>query len=132
MLIITQGSVNNLVVTLYEKQTGTTKTFLCEFINKASSEAYYSLATNVSDTTRNEYLCITDTGLASANPLNSEVYLPSKGQYYYNIYESPNSSLNPSGLNLCENGRLLVIGDDIIIPAYSPEGESKTVFYNPK
>jgi|SRR5579863_5783932 len=129
MIIIKQNTVNKIVTTLFEFKTGSTTTYLCEFINNSSQEAFYCVATDLSNTTRYNNFCITEVSGSSANPLQSQVNLNQEGQYTYKIYENPNSSLDPTGLNLCEVGRLLVIGADEIITAYSADTE--TVFYNP-
>jgi hypothetical protein len=118
MIILLQGNVNKISVTLTEKKQSSTTIYLFEFINQESRNKLYTVAPDLS-TSPNRYnqFCITETtGLSgTTNPLNAQVFLTLAGFYYYNVYENPNSVLSPAGLNQVETGKALVIA-----PASAP------------
>ena len=119
MIIIQQNQLNEIAVTLFEKEeVPVTDTFLFEFISNTSQESFFCVAQDLSTTERYNIFCITELS-GSTNPLSGQTSLPLKGQYTYKIYQNPLSSLSPVGLNLCEVGRLLVTGIESTPPVYS-------------
>lgn len=133
MIILVQGSVNKIAVTLTEKKQSNTTIYLFEFINQESNNKFYCIAPDLS-TSPNRYnaFCITETsGLSgTTNPNNAQVFLTLNGFYYYNIYENPNSVLVPKGLNEVETGKALVVaGSKISTPTYKSKINPGLIVY---
>lgn len=136
MVIITQNTVNQVIVTLTEKKQSATKIYLFEFVNQQSKDKVYCVSSDLS-TSPNRYnlFCINETSQASGgtNPLDSDVPLPLAGFYYYNVYENPGSVLSPVGLNQVETGKALIIANKTkTVPVYVSDTASKKVVYNPE
>lgn len=136
MVIITQNRTNKIVTTLTEKKVTTSYIYLFEFTNATSNEKFYTVATDLSGSKqRFNAFCITETSQSSGgtNPFDSEVSLALSGFYYYNVYENPNSVLNPSGLNKVETGKMLVIANKIVVnPTYQSAVNPNLVVFNPE
>lgn len=127
MLLITQNKVNKLVTTLTEFKITNTSIYLLELTNQDTKERFYCVCTDLScSKNRSNSFCVTETYQSSGgtNPLNAQVALSLPGFYYYNVYENPDSILNPSGLNKVETGKLLVIENLPISPTKSYVNET--------
>jgi hypothetical protein len=119
MLIIEQNAQNELVATLKEAQCVCSSIYLLQFVNMLTNANYFTIATDQSPSPcRYQLFCVTDTGNTTPNPAEAQVSLPLKGQYHYFIYANPDSVLDPTGLNLCEIGKLLVTGTEVPVTAY--------------
>lgn len=134
MIVLTQNTVNQVVVTLTEKKQSSTKIYLFEFVNQQAQSKVYCISSDLS-TSPNRYnlFCINETSQASGgtNPLDSDVPLPLPGFYYYNVYENPGSVLSPTGLNQVETGKALVIANKVqSTPTYVSNVNPKKVIYN--
>jgi|SRR5579863_2847068 hypothetical protein len=133
MLVIQQGTLNKLVVTLFEEdQLTDNNIYLFEFINLTTNASFYCVATDVSKSPyRHNDFCITETSPSgSTNPLAAQIRLSLPGQYLYNVYENPNSVLSPTGLNMVESGKALVEGVDQPVNSFQSTVNPGLVAYN--
>lgn len=109
MIKITRGTINDVVVTLYEKTTIAVDDvhYLFQFTKFDANESTYCIPTDTSDYINryNEFEILeTD----SPDPLAGEVSLQ-EGRYYYYVYEQESTTnLDPSGLTLVESGIVTV------------------------
>ena len=119
MLTLLQGdTTDNIVVTLKEKTTLTNPYYLmvCEHI-----------------TTKDQVIFILGSDLSSYPDRYNEFVITvsrftTTGQYLYKIYEQASSSnLDPTGLNMVENGRLQFVDSTPVgYVKYSPVTQFKT------
>jgi hypothetical protein len=136
MLVITQGNVNKLVVTLTEKKVTDSNIYLIEFVNQESKNKYYVVGQDVSvSPNRYNEFCITETTGSSGttNPFNEQIQLPLSGFYFYNVYENPNSVIISTGLNQVETGKVLVLVNPASIvktPTYKSAVNPGLIVYN--
>lgn len=111
MIRLSLGS-NVVVVTLSEKISINNPYYLFEFINNQTQIKYYCIATDLS-VYPERYNKFTIIIKSSPNALNGEINIPLGDEYTYNVYEqSNNTNLDPTGLNVVENG--LMTYDKII------------------
>lgn len=112
MILINKNSTNEVVLTLSEKTTLTNVKYLFEVIDDQSNDKYYFV---LSDTSPNKerYSLLTIIEGTTVTFVNI-------GFYKYNIYEQTSpTNLNPTGLNLVENGKLKVVDTSVAINEYS-------------
>ena len=103
-LIVTQNSLNTLIVTLKEKSVLAVPYYLLKVHNSENVTSYCTLVEESTDT--DSYNKFTVSINTSANPLNSELELKT-GEYSYPFYEqSTQSNIDPTGLRIVETGLL--------------------------
>jgi hypothetical protein len=117
MLLYTINSQSDTIVTLTESTTLTNPYYLFVFTNVSTKVQYKINVNSTSDTSGfkdrfNEFAFNTITLFASAQA----------GQFSYEIYEqSSSSNLDPSGLNLVECGKMLLLpATNLIKQGYAP------------
>jgi len=96
---------NTIALTLKEKTTLASPTYLFEFINNQSKEKLYCISTDTSAFKEryNKFSIIVKT--TTPTPLNGEVKLKIGDEYTYNVYEQESTTnLNPAGLSKVETG----------------------------
>lgn len=126
MLVINQGNQNQIFVTVSEKQIGTGSLFLFQFVDDTSNSGSSCLAYDSSSTARYNQFTLTETG--SANNYNAQVSLPLAGFYHYTIFEAVTSSLSPTGLNVVEIGKCLVVGTTSSVIAFTGSNDQFYVY----
>lgn len=134
-VIITQSKVNLLQLATVDGNVTSVSVYLLEFVNKTTSNKYYCVAVNKSNTIRYVAFCITETFSSSGgtNPYASQVALALSGQYYLNVYENPNSLLSPSTLNQVATTFALVINPaPVVTPSYQSAVNPNLQVYNPE
>jgi hypothetical protein len=103
MIVVTKGIQKDIYVTLNESVTLTNPYFLFVFTNISTKEVLKVIVNSTDD--KSNYP-------ERVNQFEIDVDLfdeLSTGQWSYNIYEQLSSSnLNPTGLNLLENGKMLL------------------------
>jgi hypothetical protein len=107
---LTKGQTNsNIALTLTEKVTLSPVYFLFEFKNDTSNTKYYVISADTStETERYNLFSITE---GVDDQLNGSVILGDSGFYTYTVYEqSSSSNLDPSGLDIVENGKMKLLG----------------------
>lgn len=110
-MYIVKNIVNEVPVTLAEKQTSTTHDWLFEFTNESTGVVKYCHAVDVSlYPSRCNLFMITDS--ATENPYNATLNFTPTGSWSFKVYEMPVASppsLTPTGyLAICEAGSLKV------------------------
>jgi hypothetical protein len=129
MIRLNLGS-NVVVLTLSEKITISSPNFLFEFINNQTQIKYYCISTDLSlyPERYNKFNIIVKT--TTPSPLVGEIQIPLGDEYTYNVYEqSNNTNLNPTGLNVVENG--LMTYDKIITSRVEQESTLTRKAYEP-
>ena len=129
MIRLNLGS-NVVVLTLSEKITISSPNFLFEFINNQTQIKYYCIASDTSlyPERYNKFNIIVKT--TTPNPLVGEIKIPLGDEYTYNVYEqSNNTNLDPSGLNVVENG--LMTYDKVITTRVELESTLTRKAYEP-
>ena len=103
MILINKGASNTVILTLSEKTTITNPYYLFEFEDEfdTSSNPIYWIGADTSAWPSRYNLFTLE------EPTDVELV---KGQYKYKVYESPVSTLDPTGLNMIEEGRMVVAG----------------------
>lgn len=104
MIRLNLGS-NVVVLTLSEKITISSPTFLFEFINNQTQVKYYCISADLSlyPERYNKFTIVVKT--TTPTPLSGEIQIPLGDEYTYNVYEqSSTTNLNPTGLTVVENG----------------------------
>jgi hypothetical protein len=103
MIVVTKGIQKDIYVTLNESVTLTNPYFLFVFTNISTKEVLKVIVNSTDD--KSNYP-------ERVNQFEIDVDLFDElptGQWSYNIYEQLSSSnLNPTGLNLLENGKMLL------------------------
>jgi hypothetical protein len=129
MIRLNLGS-NVVVLTLSEKVTIATPKFLFEFINNQTQQKYYCISADTSLYTDryNKFNIIVKT--TTPSPLIGEIQIPLGDEYTYNVYEQVSSTnLNPSGLNVVENG--LMTYDKTMTSRIQNESTLTRIAYEP-
>ena len=116
-IALNKSSANTITPTLFEKTTLSPVYYLFEFKNTQTKALSYCIPTELSnELLRYNKFIITDT--ANPNPLLGQVNL-SSGTYSYIVYEQLSSTnLNPTGLNIVEDGICRVYGTPITNTEY--------------
>jgi hypothetical protein len=121
---------NVVVLTLSEKISIASPYYLFEFINNQTQIKYYCISTDLSlyPERYNKFNIIVKT--TTPSPLVGEIQIPLGDEYTYNVYEqSNNTNLNPTGLNVVENG--LMTYDKIITSRVEQESTLTRKAYEP-
>lgn len=116
-ILLNKNQSNTINPTLFELTTVSPAFYLFEFINQQTKKKTYCIPTELSIELQryNEFIIIEKT---SPNPLNGEVEL-SAGSYDYNVYEQTNNTnLDPTGLNIVEEGLCKVKGNTQYYTSY--------------
>lgn len=103
MIYLEKDSTNSFVLTLTEVTTLSNAYYLFEFedeFNTTPNPIYWQGADTSLWPSRFNLFTITD-------PLDIDFI---KGQYRYKVYESSTPTLDPAGLNMIEEGRMVVAG----------------------
>lgn len=112
MILINKNSTNEVVLTLSEKTTLTNVKYLFEVIDDQSNDKYYFILSDTSPNKERYSLLTIIEG--------TTVTFTNIGFYKYNIYEQTSTTnLDPTGLNLVENGKLKVVDTSLAIDEYS-------------
>lgn len=103
MIYLEKDTVNTFVLTLTEVTTISNPYYLFEFEDEfdTSSNPIYWIGADTSQWPSRYNLFTLE------EPTDVELV---KGQYKYKVYESPTSTLDPTGLNMIEEGRMVVAG----------------------
>ena len=105
MIILGKDKINeNIALTLTELTTLTNVTYLFEFINSTDKQSYYCISEDLSNF-KNRYNLFNITEGVD-DPLNGSLILGNYGYYAYNVYEQQGTSLDPTGLNIVESGKM--------------------------
>jgi hypothetical protein len=121
---------NVVVLTLSEKISIPSPYYLFEFINNQTQIKYYCISSDLSlyPERYNKFNIIVKT--TTPSPLVGEIQIPLGDEYTYNVYEqSNNTNLNPTGLNVVENG--LMTYDKIITSRVELESTLTRKAYEP-
>jgi hypothetical protein len=121
---------NVVVLTLSEKISISSPYYLFEFINNQTQIKYYCISSDLSlyPERYNKFTIVVKT--TTPSPLVGEIQIPLGDEYTYNVYEqSNNTNLNPSGLNVVENG--LMTYDKVITSRVELESTLTRKAYEP-
>jgi hypothetical protein len=121
---------NVVVLTLSEKISIPSPYYLFEFINNQTQIKYYCISADLSlyPERYNKFTIVVKT--TTPSPLVGEIQIPLGDEYTYNVYEqSNNTNLDPSGLNVVENG--LMTYDKVITSRVEQESTLTRKAYEP-
>lgn len=113
MIRIVKSSVNTVALTLTEKRTSTADTtYLFEFKSQSSGDKVYCIGVDTSDYPERYNLFSIE---EKTNPVavDAEIELSQDEEFwFYKVYDNENSAsnLDPTGLDLLEQGFVKVIG----------------------
>lgn len=136
MIVLTKGTTNNFVCTLYELTTIQQNAgYLFEFESNQTKEKYYTVLTDISTNISryNEFNLIEN---KVEDPVNGQILLGSAGYYNYKVYEQLSSTnLDPTNIvvvGVVEEGKMKLI-DTSYEPSFTQHTVSPTtnVVYNP-
>ena len=136
MIVLTKGTTNNFVCTLYELTTIQQNAgYLFEFESNQTKEKYYTVLTDISTNISryNEFNLIEN---KVQDPVNGQILLGSAGYYNYKVYEQLSSTnLDPTNIavvGVVEEGKMKLI-DTSYEPSFTQHTVSPTtnVVYNP-
>ena len=136
MIVLTKGTTNNFVCTLYELTTIQQNAgYLFEFESDQTKEKYYTVLTDISTNISryNEFNLIEN---KFQDPVNGQILLGSAGYYNYKVYEQLSSTnLDPTNIavvGVVEEGKMKLI-DTSYQPSFTQHTVSPTtnVVYNP-
>ncbi len=136
MIVLTKGTTNNFVCTLYELTTIQQNAgYLFEFESDQTKEKYYTVLTDISTNISryNEFNLIEN---KVQDPVNGQILLGSAGYYNYKVYEQLSSTnLDPTNIavvGVVEEGKMKLI-DTSYQPSFTQHTVSPTtnVVYNP-
>lgn len=122
MLVINKNSNNTLILTLTEKVTIASPTFLFKFTNDLTRESVLFLSANLSSyKDRYDKFLITETS-GTINFSSGVIKLNPTGFWKYQIFEQASTSnlLESATGSLVENGKIKVIGTDTTFTVYNP------------
>ena len=111
MIIITQTTANDVVVTVTENKTLSAPYWLFRFVNMTSKEEFVCIAANTSSYTyRYDEFTITEVA-GTPLPLQGQIHLKDFGLHNYYIYEQTSSTNLDYTLatGLCEEGKMLFL-----------------------
>lgn len=120
MIQINKGQNNLITVTLFEKTTLSSPTYLFKFVNDVTKQTVRFIATNSSAYTyRYDQFLITETSGAT-NLTSGVITLSPTGFWSYTIYEqtSTTSLDERQATGIVETGKVKVIGDDTEYTVY--------------
>jgi len=136
VIVLTKGTTNNFVCTLYELTTIQQNAgYLFEFESDQTKEKYYTVLTDISTNISryNEFNLIEN---KVQDPVNGQILLGSAGYYNYKVYEQLSSTnLDPTNIavvGVVEEGKMKLI-DTSYQPSFTQHTVSPTtnVVYNP-
>lgn len=112
MIKIERDTVNNRFLTLSEKTTINSPTYLFSFVNSTTKIAKNFICPTVTDTDRGQEFNLEEVTSGTEDLLNGKFKLPSNGTYSYYIYaQESTTNLNPDDADeLVEQGRMLIVG----------------------
>jgi hypothetical protein len=122
MLVINKNSNNTLILTLTEKVTIASPTFLFKLTNDLTRESVLFLSANLSSyKDRYDKFLITETS-GTINASSGVINLNPTGYWKYQIFEQASTSnlLESATGSLVENGKIKVIGTDTTYTVYNP------------
>lgn len=122
MLLINKNANNTLILTLTEKVTIPSPTFLFKFTNDLTRESVLFISTNLSNqTSRYDKFLITETS-GTINASSGVINLNPTGFWKYEIFEqaSPTNLLESATGAKVESGKLKVIGTATAQNVYNP------------
>jgi len=122
MLVINKNSNNTLILTLTEKVTIASPTFLFKLTNDLTRESVLFLSANLSSyKDRYDKFLITETS-GTINASSGVINLNPTGYWKYQIFEQASTSnlLESATGSLVENGKIKVIGTDTTFTVYNP------------
>ena len=122
MLVINKNSNNTLILTLTEKVTIASPTFLFKLTNDLTRESVLFLSANLSAyKDRYDKFLITETS-GTINASSGVINLNPTGFWKYQIFEQASTSnlLESATGSMVENGKLKVIGTDTTYTVYNP------------
>ena len=122
MLLINKNSNNTLILTLTEKVTIASPTFLFKFTNDLTRESVLFISANLSSyKDRYDKFLITETS-GTINASSGVINLNPTGYWKYQIFEQASTSnlLESATGSLVENGKIKVIGTDTTYTVYNP------------
>lgn len=115
MILINKGQNNYIWVTLEEKTTLTSPTYLFKFTNDVTGSSVKFIAVNSSSyTDRYDKFLITETS-GSVNLTSGVITLSPSGSWSYIIYEQTSTTSLDENLatGIVEEGKVRVIGDSV-------------------
>ena len=121
MLVINKNSNNTLILTLTEKVTIASPTFLFKLTNDLTRESVLFLSANLSSyKDRYDKFLITET--SGTINVSSVIKLNPTGFWKYQIFEQASTSnlLESATGSMVENGKIKVIGTDTTFTVYNP------------
>ena len=110
MIVLTKGTTNsNIALTLTELTTIDNVTYLIEFTEDITNDKFYLISTDTSVHKKrfNQFEIVEGVN----DPLNGSIILGDIGFYKYNVYEQEGNSLDPTGLNIVERGKMKLLGE---------------------
>ena len=122
MLLINKNSNNTLILTLTEKVTIASPTFLFKFTNDLTRESVLFISANLSSyKDRYDKFLITETS-GTINASSGVINLNPTGYWKYQIFEQASTSnlLESATGSMVENGKIKVIGTDTTYIVYNP------------
>jgi len=122
MLVINKNSNNTLILTLSEKVTIASPTFLFKLTNDLTRESVLFLSANLSSyKDRYDKFLITETS-GTINASSGVINLNPTGYWKYQIFEQASTSnlLESATGSMVENGKIKVIGTDTTYTVYNP------------
>jgi len=122
MLLINKNSNNTLILTLTEKVTIASPTFLFKFTNDLTRESVLFISANLSSyKDRYDKFLITETS-GTINASSGVINLNPTGYWKYQIFEQASTSnlLESATGSMVENGKIKVIGTDTTYTVYNP------------
>lgn len=122
MLVINKNSNNTLILTLTEKVTIASPTFLFKLTNDLTRESVLFLSANLSSyKDRYDKFLITETS-GTINASSGVIILNPTGYWKYQIFEQASTSnlLESATGSMVENGKIKVIGTDTTYTVYNP------------
>jgi len=122
MLVINKNSNNTLILTLTEKVTIASPTFLFKLTNDLTRDSVLFLSANLSSyKDRYDKFLITETS-GTINASSGVINLNPTGYWKYQIFEQASTSnlLESATGSMVENGKIKVIGTDTIYTVYNP------------
>ena len=122
MLLINKNANNTLILTLTEKVTIVSPTFLFKFTNDITRESVLFISTNLSAyTDRYDKFLITETS-GTINASSGVINLNPTGFWKYEIFEQASTTNLLESLTgaKVENGKVKVVGTETVHTVYNP------------
>lgn len=126
MILISKNQNNYITVTLLEKTTLATPTYLFKFTNDIEGTSVKFIAANTSSyTSRYDQFLITETS-GTTNLTSGVIELSPAGSWSYTIYEQESTTSLDETLatGIVETGKVKVVGEETITDKY--DGTPKT------